>query len=344
MKIVVAVFTGSKNISSRRFRVFQYIELLKRQDIHFFEHYSFFGSWPPVKIVYRPFWLFLTLLERIIPIIKSYRCDIVFFQRELVSTLLTLEVFTKRPRILDVDDAIWLQNNRAKKNFIRLVQQCDGIICGNNFIYTSLKMFNPNCIIIPTSVDTKRFLPSSSASINPVKIIGWSGLSSGFKYLYDIEDEIFNILNFYDFVRLRIISDAEPRFKKIPSNKLEYIRWTPENEVSTIQDMTIGIMPIDNSEWSKGKCSYKMLLYMSCSIPVIVSNAGMNIEVLSKGKVGFGVSKMSEWGKYLKILLNDQLLAKEMGINGRNVVEEYFSIEANSLILSGFIKSTLTRK
>jgi glycosyltransferase involved in cell wall biosynthesis len=343
MNIRVAVFTGSKNISSRRFRVFQYIDHLNSHNIEIVEHYSTFGSWPPASIVLRPFWLILTLIDRIIPIIRSYRCDITFFQRELVSTLSTFECFTKRPRILDVDDAIWLQNKRANKNFLKLVQNCNGIICGNQFIYDNLKNYNSNCIIIPTSVDTNRFIPTINSTNNKKKIIGWSGLSSGFKYLYDIEAELYKILLENDNLVLRIVSDSEPRFKTIPDNKIEFIKWTPENEVSTIQEMTIGIMPIDNSEWSKGKCSYKMLLYMSCSIPVVVSYFGMNIEVLAKAKIGFGASYKTDWSKYLQILLNDRILAMEMGINGRGVIEEHYSIEKNSIVLSNFIKSNLSK-
>lgn len=342
MSIRVAVFTGSKNISSRRFRVFQYIDYLHRQNIEIVEHYSAFGSWPPANIVYRPFWLILTLLDRIIPIIHSHRCDLTFFQRELVSTLSTFECFTKRPRILDVDDAIWLQNKRANKNFLKLVQLCNGIVCGNQFIYDCLKNYNANCIIIPTSVDTNRFIPRINSINAKKKIIGWSGLSSGFKYLYDIEAELFKILEVNENVVLRIVSDSEPRFKIIPDNKIEFIKWTPKNEVSTIQDMTVGIMPIDNSEWSKGKCSYKMLLYMSCSVPVVVSNFGMNIEVLAKAKVGFGASYVTDWSKYLQLLLNDPILATEMGNNGRGVIKEHYSIEKNSIALSNFIKSNLS--
>jgi glycosyltransferase involved in cell wall biosynthesis len=343
MSIRVAVFTGSKNISSRRFRVFQYIVYLNRQNIEIIEHYSTFGSWPPAKIFFRPFWLILTLLDRILPIIRSYSCDLTFFQRELVSTLLTFEYFTKKPRILDVDDAIWLQNKRSNINFLHLVQKCNGIICGNQFIYDTLKKYNPNCIIIPTSVDTNRFIPSIYSKNKQKKIIGWSGLSSGFKYLYEIEDELLKILNANENVFLRIVSDSEPRFKTIPVSKIEYIKWTPENEVSTIQDMTIGIMPIDNSEWSKGKCSYKMLLYMSCSIPVVVSDFGMNIEVLAKAKVGFGASFITDWSNYLQKLLNDDILTKEMGINGRRVIEQNYSIEKNSRVLADFIKSIISR-
>ena len=341
MNIKVAAFTGSKTISSRRFRVSQYVNLLKEQEIIIIEHYSKFGSWPPIKLIYRPFWLILTLIDRVLPIIKSFKCDVIFFQRELVSTLLTFELYTKRPRVLDVDDAIWLQNSRARKNFLKLAIRCDGIICGNDYIFNFLKSFNNNCIIIPTSVDTNRFIPIDLSEKTNNKIIGWSGLSSGFRFLYDIENELNQVLIDHPHALLRIVSDQEPKFNKILKDRIEYVKWTPENEVFTIQNMTIGIMPIDDTEWSKGKCSYKMLLYMSCAIPVVVSNFGMNKEVLGKGNVGFGCNINSDWISNLNKLLENQDLANEMGMNGRRIIEKYYSIGSNAILLSNFLKSIL---
>jgi glycosyltransferase involved in cell wall biosynthesis len=341
MSIKVAAFTGSKNISSRRFRVFQYVKHLKEVGVLVNEHYSTFGSWPPINKLYRPVWLLLTLADRILPILRSYKCDVVLFQRELVSTLLTLELFSKRPRVLDVDDAIWLQNKRANRNIIKLVKNCDGVICGNDFIYNFLKSYNSKCITIPTSVDIDRFCPlENNIKISQnKKILGWSGLSSGFKYLYDIEDELYEILEKHNNVVFRIISDRQPFFKKISNLRIEYIKWTPENEVKTIQTMTIGIMPIDDTEWSKGKCSYKMLLYMSCAIPVVVSNFGMNKEVLDKGTIGLGSNYKSDWIKNINYLLDNEDKAVEMGKNGRKVIKKYYSLSSNVIVLANFLKS-----
>ncbi len=342
MVVKVVAFTGSKTVSSRRFRLFQYISYLKAKNLDIKEHYSYFGSWPPKNLFYRPLWLILTILDRIIPVIQTYSADITFFQREMVSTLLTLERFTKRPRILDVDDAIWLQGERAFNNFINLVKICDGVICGNQYIFDSLSKYNSNCIIIPTSVDTKRFAPENTKTSSQ-KIIGWSGLSSGYKFLYEIEESLNSVLDNRSDVILRIVSDAPPDFQFINKDKVEYIKWSPENEVETIQSMTIGIMPLDDTEWSKGKCSYKMLLYMSCALPVVVSNYGMNIEVLEKGKVGFGASSLNDWEKYLNYLLDNSSDAILMGKVGRKIIEDFYSIESNSTRLANFI-TTVSKK
>lgn len=343
MRIQVAAFTGSKSVSSRRFRLLQYVEKLSFSGIAIQEHYSYFGSWPPSNLFYRPFWLFLTLTDRFLPIIRSRNADIVFFQRELVSTLLTLELYTKRPRILDVDDAIWLQGPRARRNIEKLVRNCDAVVCGNQFIYDQLSKWNSNCFIVPTSVDTYRFIPNIYGLRKKEKIIGWSGLSSGFKYLYDIENELFEVLNIHFDAVLRIVSNERPRFRKIPPERIEYIRWSPSNEVETIQDMCVGIMPIDNSEWSKGKCSYKMLLYMACSIPIVVSDYGMNSEVLSKGDIGYGVRAKDEWITRICLLLEDEDLAERKGQNGRKVVNESYSLESNVVVLAEVLKSLISK-
>ena len=341
MTVIVAAFTGSKNVASRRFRLLQYIDKLAVLGIEIKEHYSYFGSWPPSNKLFRPFWLGLTLIDRFIPVIRSRNANMVFFQREMVSTLLTFELFTKGPRILDVDDAIWLQGPRAFRSIEKLVRKCDAVVCGNQFIYDHLSSWNSNCFVVPTSVDTDRFVSNICSTISTSKVIGWSGQSSGFKFLYEIESELIEVLNIHEDAVIRIVSNERPKFLKIPIERIEYVKWSPDNEVETIQTMSVGIMPIDLSEWSKGKCSYKMLLYMACSIPVVVSDYGMNSEVLSKGDIGFGVRTSDEWITRISLLLDNEDLAYRMGQNGCKVVHEFYSLESNVLLLAEVFKSLI---
>ncbi len=101
-----------------------------------------------------------------------------------------------------------------------------------------------------------------------------------------------------------------------------------ENEVRTIHEMSIGLMPMEDSLWSRGKCSYKMLLYMACAVPVAAPPAGMNNEVQSAGTVGFGTQSEAEWSDSLNWLLNNPAKAKEMEQAGRNVVEKHYSLRS----------------
>ena len=100
-----------------------------------------------------------------------------------------------------------------------------------------------------------------------------------------------------------------------------------ERKVADIQEMTVGIMPLDDSEWARGKCSFKMILYMSCGIPVVVSRYGMNAEVLQQGEVGFGAVQPQDWVDALESLLASPERCARMGQTGRAVAELHYSVE-----------------
>ena len=337
-RLSVAAFTGGETVSSRRFRVHQYLPHFRKQGIRVTEYGARFGSWPPVEKIQRPFWLAATLCDRLPGVAKSHWHDVTLLQREMVSTMVTLEGLTGRPRVLDVDDAIWL-NARTAKNFRALVQICDGVICGNDFIAEKVRQWNDQLIVIPTAVDTDRFRPGGGSTAERKQIIGWSGLHAGFKYLLSIEGALVKILEKRKNAVLRVVSDVKPVFRTLDSSRVEYIPWRPANEVETIQEMTAGLMPIDDSPWARGKCSYKMLLYMSCGVPVVVSPFGMNQEILGLGKVGFGARTESEWVESMAWLLDNTDRGREMGVAGRKIIEERYSLNLLAPKLASYLRS-----
>lgn len=323
--IRVAAFTGGE-YSSPRFRVKQYIPHLRGYGIQVTEYLARFGSWPPVKKIWRPFWLPATIINRIPGVLRSYQHDITLLNREMVSTLVTLEGFTRRPRVLDVDDAVWLAP-RASRTFPILAKMCDGIVCGNEFIAETVQKWNKSTFVLPTAVDTNQFRPSGiSSGARSKQIIGWSGVFSNLKYLYSIEDALAAVMAKRKDVVLRVVSGIKPTFRRLDKSRVEYIPWSPQNDAQTIREMSIGLMPIEDSLWGRGKCSYKMLLYMSCGLPVVVSPVGMNNEVLSRGNVGFGPRSESEWIECLSWLLDNPEEGRKMGLAGRKIVEEHYSL------------------
>lgn len=112
----------------------------------------------------------------------------------------------------------------------------------------------------------------------------------------------------------------------MPADRVEYVPWSPESEASVIQSFDVGIMPLDDSPWARGKCSYKMLLYMACGIPVVVSPVGMNAEVLALGSCGLGATSESVWNESLAHLLEDRHARLSYGHRGREIVLNEFSI------------------
>jgi glycosyltransferase involved in cell wall biosynthesis len=229
-------------------------------------------------------------------------------------------------------------NARAAKNFPALVRICDGVVCGNDFIAENVRQWNDDVIVLPTPVDTDRFQPGRGSQPEEKQIIGWSGLHAGFKYLLGIEGALVKILEERKNATLRIVSDVRPVFRTLNSSRVEYIPWSPSNEVKTIQEMTAGLMPIDDSPWAQGKCSYKMLLYMSCGVPVVVSPFGMNREILRLGKVGFGARTESEWVESMAWILDHTDRGREMGVAGRKIIEERYSLSLLAPRLASYLR------
>ncbi len=319
----VAAFTGGRKASPARFRVRQYVDFLKQYDIDLDEFVAPFSSWPPLQTWLRPAWAVATLASRVPGLVSSHRYNVALFQQSLMSTYVTLEGLAVRPRILDVDDAIWAQSERS--GFAqRLAGLCDSIICGNNFLAEQFSKWNRNIVVIPTGVDIDYFRPEPKPPSEDC-VIGWSGKSCGFKHLYDIESALKMVLDSNPLARLSIVADCPPDFKEISPDKVIFTPWSPGNEVETIQAMDIGIMPIDNSVAARGKCSYKMLLYMACAKPVVVSPYGMNKEVMAYGDIGYSPETEDGWIEALLHLSRVPKQCHEMGLRGREVVEAQYS-------------------
>ena len=323
-------------MSGFRFRVRQYIADLKLRSVKLSEFYPRAGGYPPEQRWARPFWAAASLAGRVPDIARSFSYDVILFQREMLSTFLTLEPFTKRPRVLDVDDAIWL--NRDNSFARKLAAMSDSVICGNSFLAEYFRQWNASITILPTAVDTKRFIPLKAKPFGASPVIGWSGNRSGFADLKMIEAQLRTVLAKYPKARLRVMADERPNLN-IPGDQLEFVPWSPEVEVQTIQSMDIGIMPLRDTLWSRGKCSYKMLLYMSCGVPVVVSPVGMNAKILQMASLGQAATTPGEWVGALEAAIGNPTQALAMGEKGREVALKNFSIE----VLAGKLAAELLR-
>lgn len=336
--IKVAALTGGKYEPSARFRVRQLIPVLAQHGVEMHEFIPSISKYPPESKLLRPFWGTSALSARLPAVLATHCYDVVFLQRELISTFLTLEPLTKRPRVLDVDDAIFL--HRGGKFAKRLAQLSDLIVCGNYFLKEYFSSLNTNTIVIPTAIDTLRYTPGTRTIGSQDKpVIGWIGTSGNLKYLYLIEEALQRVVRTFPNVTLRVVADKEPEFRGILKKRLEFVQWSPEEEVANLQTMTVGIMPLAETEWEKGKCSFKMLQYMACGVPVVVSPVGMNAQVLSLGDVGLSAKSQDEWvDALLKLLSLDEDERKRMGMIGRRIVERYFSIEVIAPLLATELK------
>ena len=322
----VAAFTAGESVPSARFRVHQLREHLAQCGVDLRIFHAKLGAYPPVSSLLRPWWLPATLAQRIPAIVRSHSYDVTLLQRSMVSTLATLEGWTGQPRVFDVDDALWLRRGGGWVR--RIVRKCDAVVCGNSFLADYFSQHNSSVYVVPTAVDTARFapIPRSPSHCN-TRVIGWTGVSSEYEYLYNIEKALHDVLMAREGVRLRVMADRPPRFSRLQSSQVEFVRWNPATEAEAIRTMSVGLMPLEDSDWARGKCSYKMLLYLSCGVPAVVSPVGMNREVLAMADVGYGAASMADWSDAILTLLDDEERARTLGRNGRQVVEKHFSVK-----------------
>jgi glycosyltransferase involved in cell wall biosynthesis len=326
----VAAYTGGVMVPSARARVRQYIGPLSALDIDVREYPLPWGNILPRQIALRPLWMAATAASRAAALTSSWKADVTWISRQLLPAFAPLQAMAKRPMILDIDDAVWLNTggHRARD----LARASDLVVCGNNFLAHQFSRWNANITVIPTAVNTCWYRPRRAPAIEsldypPTLFLGWTGTSGNFPFLYAIEGALMRVMQHFTHAKLLVVADRPPQFKLLPESRVEFERWTPRTEQAAFTRMAIGLMPLADTDWCNGKCSYKMLCYMSAGLPVVVTAAGMNREVLALGEVGLSAGCEGEWIDALTALLEDANLRRRMGAAGRAVVEERFSLQ-----------------
>lgn len=332
----VAALTAGRTVPSARFRVGQHVAGLAELGIELSWLPAPIAKYPPVAAWKRPFWLAGTLAGRIPGLAAARRADVVLLGRELVSTLLTLEPVLKRPRVLDVDDAIWL--TQKYHGIEKLTRKVDAVFAGNDYLAEWFARGCRDVVVIPTAVDSGRFLPAPDRRPDRV-VVGWSGTAANLASLEPVWPSLEAVARRHPEVRIRIVCDQQPKTPVGIRDRIDFVPWHPAIEVRSIQEMDVGIMPMPASPWSLGKCSYKMLLYLACGVPAVVSPVGMNGQVLAMGEVGLGARTSEEWEEALEVLVGDASFRNRLGRAGRELVVSRFSLEH----VGGMLASNLRR-
>jgi len=327
--IRVIAITGGRDVPSRRFRIKALIPFLKDRNIELAELCPLIYAYPPSTKLLRPLWFVAALMERGTFLIRSKGYDAVILQREMISTLPTFEKLLPKPWILDVDDSIYLHRNGKAAKYI--ARSCSAVVCGNRHIAEKFSLWHPNVVIIPTGVDTDKLRPKESRNKTKSRIIGWIGTAGNYQYLEMIEPALNKVLSTFPNAKLQIISNKFPSFFKHFGDQLEFVPWQSGIENELLPQFTIGIMPLADNEWTRGKCAFKMLQYMAAGVPVVTSPVGVNKEILDSDSVGFAANNNNEWIKAMSTLLQSPEVAKNLGENGRRVVEKKYSLSVISL-------------
>jgi glycosyltransferase involved in cell wall biosynthesis len=269
-------------VPSSRFRVRQYIPHL-RQDGWTVQEYpsrpdKFAGpagaSVLPLRVRYGQ----LTarkLASRVPAVVAAQRADVVWLERDLLPGRRTLERLLPSPLVFDVDDALWLKSEAARAAVAATAAQADLVLAGNDYLAHELRKWARRVEVVPTAVDTDRWVPPLALRRDDPLLIGWTGSRSTLPYLEALDEPLGRALRLLD-ARLLVVADHPPSLPSVEPSSVQFERWTPDAEVVAVQRMTIGLAPLQDDAWARGKCGLKMLQYLACGVPVVSADVGAN--------------------------------------------------------------------
>jgi glycosyltransferase involved in cell wall biosynthesis len=335
-KLNVAAFTGRLDDPASYFRIRQYIPKLRAGGIEVrdFCHNCYGGCWHSGALKVVPY---------LGAIFKHRKCDVVWLCRTMVRGTETFELLLKRPRVMDADDAIWCEC-ASKKPLLKysmphLARRMDAVIAGNTYIAEWFQKYCRSVFIVPTAIDIARYQVVREHQRRDRFIIGWTGTSSNFPYLTWIEKPLWQFLEAHADASLKIIADCPWQSSLIPPERVIFEKWSRAIEVDALHEMAVGIMPLEDTPWTRGKCSFKMLQYMAVGLPVVVSSVGMNLDVLAKGQSGIAVDTRDKWYDALETVYKDEKLRMQFGQCGRQVVEKYYNLENTAAQLADILRT-----
>ena len=257
--------------------------------------------------------------SRLICIFKASKSDVVIVRRKLLQPWENMLLRVRPCKVIfDFDDAILFKSSAPyysfgrKIKFISVMRSSDIIIAGNSYLKElAAKYTAPDKIYtLPTTVDLSKYRKKDYAEQHSQVILGWIGSKSTLKYLKELIPVFNRLGKKYKNLKLKIVADTFFECDNLPVVKKE---WSYDDEVDDLMSFDIGLMPLDDNPWSKGKCSFKLIQYLAVGIPSVCSPVGMNCDVIENGKQGLWASSLEEWEHQLSKLIEDIDLRKTMG-------------------------------
>jgi len=249
-----------------------------------------------------------------------------------------------KPVVYDFDDAIFHQYDQHPKPLVRamlgnklapLLRRTDIAFCGNAYLRTYASQYCVRTELIPTTLDTSVYTPRALCAPGDTVTAGWIGSPSTWRYC----DALTAVLESFVSTPGRAVLVVGAQHAAPSRSSFEFRDWSEANEIADIHRMDIGIMPVPDEPWARGKCGYKLIQYMACGIPVVASPVGVNCEIVQHGVNGFLASTDQEWREALDRLANDDALRQRMGQAGRARAEVDYSIQRYGPYMAHLINS-----
>lgn len=330
---------------SQRFRFEQYFSFLEkngfkctlselldeRDDKMFYSAGSFFGK---ILVIVK------SILKRRRDVIEARQYDIIFIQREafMTGSVYFERQFRKTGKkiVFDFDDAIWLPNvSEGNKKYewlkdpektSRIISISDKIIAGNRYLAEYAKRYHSDVMVIPTTIDTDYHIRKEVAREREGVCVGWTGSHTTIQHFEHAVPFLKKLKNkFGNKIYFKVIGDKSYENKELDIRGLP---WKLETEIADLSEIDIGIMPLPNDDWARGKCGLKGLQYMALEIPCVMSPVGVNSEIVSDGVDGFLAGSDDEWIEKISALVESKELRMKIGLSARKKVIEKYSVNS----------------
>jgi glycosyltransferase involved in cell wall biosynthesis len=331
MKVLFLI--QGQEVAASRYRVLQYLPYLKAKG---------------VEAEVMPYPATLGKLYAFFSDLPDYDC--LLLQRKRFHGLL-LKLLRKRAKkiVYDFDDAVMYKNSRAsspysatrQRRFAAMMRASDSVIAGNSFLREEAAKFSKQVTVIPTVIDDGRY-PAKEYDLKKEKVtIGWIGDHGSIHYLEKMRPVFEEIGKRYPHVELEIICDIFFDCDNIPVVKR---MWSAEHEIKYLHELDIGVMPLIQDPWSEGKCGLKILQYFGVGVPAVCTPVGVNKDVVTEGSNGYFASSPGQWIEKLSLLIEDREKQKTMGMRGREIVFQSFSLSACAPKLYDVLCETVSNK
>ncbi len=352
MRILIVCPYPHGKAASQRFRFEQYLTNFSDWGIEF-DQESFWADrhWPAIydnkSLLYKVVATIRGFSARFLLLFRLNRYQVVLIHREATPIghpwwEWAAAKIWKKAIVFDFDDAIWLANSseangalvhkwKAHSKTAKIWSWSKMCIAGNSFLAENARKYCANIIVIPTTIDTEDHHKPTTARIRPLDlpVIGWTGSHSTIRQLVPLLPILERVFITHPF-SLLIIADKPPDY--LPAFA-EFLAWRKASEIADLSRIDIGLMPLYDTDWERGKCGFKALQYLALQIPAVVSGVGVNEEIVRHGVEGFVAEPMpagdgDQWIAGLKILLEDNDLRLRMGKSGRSRVKADYSVLA----------------
>ncbi|MBU3947666.1 MAG: glycosyltransferase family 4 protein [Proteobacteria bacterium] len=306
---MLAIFSRDLEKGSTKYRLAQYLDYFKSKGLY-------------VKLVNRD-----SVNKSLIKQVSEF--DILLNQRYLFNYSLSRKLIEQSKRVIfDFDDAIYTRPGkphsfitglRVKKRMHLWLKRSDAVTTSNMFLSEYAEKYSKSVKTIPMSLDLEQWKPNEIKSGNNI-VLGWTGSPVNVKLIEQLDDVLSLLLKKYPFVKLAVFSGQKPKL----NCPFDYKPFQPGLEPAFVQSIDIGLLPLIDEEYYRGKSPIKAIQYIACGIPVVGNIIGATREILNDEN-SIGVSNKKEWIEALEKLILNKNLINTMGAAGRIHAEKKFN-------------------